>query len=252
VQELVAVAGSVAVHAAIVGIGFLIGANERGQREVIEQKIAIEVLAPPPRPELPPEPPQAERPEKPSPAPRVAKAPPPKAPPTPERPPETAKAPPPRVVGISLESTSESGSGPSFAAGNTRMGTTDTRAVTPGEVPKEPPPGSDPPLGENKVASRLPSAGVTYTPPQRKREGRKRYPETLKAQGIEGDVKVSVSIDVNGKVVAVKILSPSRYPEFNEAARAAALEEEYTPATRDGTPIPYSLPFTYKFRLDEE
>jgi TonB family protein len=152
-----------------------------------------------------------------------------------------------------MESTAEGGTGPAFAVGNTRMGTTADRAVAPTEVPKEAP-GEDPPPGENKVASRLPSAGVTYTKPIRKRMPNlaSLYPPTLKVQGVEADVKVSLSIDATGKVTAVRILTPSPYPEFNEAAKTAGMSEEYEPATRDGIAMPYSLPFTYRFRLEDE
>lgn len=249
--------GSIAVHAAIVAVGFLTGGLEKGQREIVEQKINIQVHEAPPPPPLPPEPPQLEKPE-PTPPPRVAKAPPPKAPPIPEPPAEPDKTPPPRVIGLSMESTAEGGSGPAFAVGNTRMGKTADRATNPDEVPKEAP-GAEPLPGQNQVASRLPSAGVKYTPPKRKRDQDELaralaslYPSTLKAQGIEADVKVSLAIDATGKVTAVKILTPAAFPEFNEAARTAGLAEEFEPALRDGSPIPYSLPFTYRFRLEDE
>jgi hypothetical protein len=39
---------------------------------------------------------------------------------------------------------------------------------------------------------------------------------------------------------------------MNEAARIAALAEEYDPATRDGVPIPYAIPFKYRFRLEDQ
>ena len=64
---------------------------------------------------------------------------------------------------------------------------------------------------------------------------------------------VSVSIDATGKVIAVKILEPRALPRVQRrAASAAGLREEFEPATRDGIAIPYSLPFTYRFRLEDE
>ncbi|HEY0705799.1 MAG TPA: energy transducer TonB, partial [Polyangia bacterium] len=218
--------------------------------EKVEQKITIEMREPPPPPPLPPVPAEVERPT-PTPPP-MAKAPAPKrqapapAPPPDEPPPKT---PPPRIVGLSLESTSQTGDGPAFAVGNTREGRTAAQAADPAAVPKEAPP----PAGAgNAVATRLPSGGVRYVPARRKVEPKLRFPETLKAQGIEADVKVSIAIDAAGKVTSVRILTPSQYPEFNEEARATALAEQFEPATRDGTPIPYSLAFTYRFRLQDE
>jgi protein TonB len=252
-RGLRATLGSIAVHAAIVGLGFLTAGGQHGRREQVEQKIVVEVKQPPPPPPLPPEPPQIEKAEERPAPPKVVKAPPPKAPPPPTPPEEPSKTPPPRVVGISMESTTEGGGGPAFAVGNTRQGTTADRAVKPEDVPKEAPPSSDEPApGENKSASRLPSTGVKYTPPRRRREVKPNYPATLKAQGIEADVKVSLSIDATGKVTAVKILTPAAYPEFNDEAKAAGMKEDFEPAARDGNPIPYSLPFTYKFRLEDE
>ena len=60
-----------------------------------------------------------------------------------------------------------------------------------------------------------------------------------------------VNIDATGRVTSVKVLRPSPYPEFNEAARREALAEQFDPATRDGVPIPYTLSFTYHFRLKD-
>ena len=61
-----------------------------------------------------------------------------------------------------------------------------------------------------------------------------------------------LSLDETGKVVKVKILKESQYPEFNEAARRTAMNEEFEPATRDGVPIAFSVSFTYRFRLEDE
>jgi TonB family protein len=244
--------GTVLVHVAIVVIGFVTGAGVSGRPEKVEQKITIEMKEPPPPPPLPPVPAEVESPN-PAPPP-VAKASAPKrqAPdptPPPDEPPP--KAPPPRIVGLSLESTSQTGDGPAFAVGNTREGRTAAQAADPAAVPKEAPPLAGSGVG-NAVATRLPSAGVRYVPPRRKVEPTLKFPETLKAQGIEADVKVSIAIDATGKVTAVRMLTPSQYPEFNEEARITALAEQFEPATRDGTPIPYSLPFTYRFRLQDE
>jgi protein TonB len=238
---------AVAVHGAVVVLGLVIGRSEVGRRDVIHQEVKVEMREhapppPPPPPEPPPEKPQ------PPPPPRVVKRlpPPPQAPP-----PEPVKAPPPRVVGLSLESTAEGGEGPSFAVGNTRAGATAERAQAPRDVPATPPPEAPAQAGPNQVARRIPTAGIRYTMP-RGTPKKPPYPVTLKAQGIEGDVGVVVIIDATGRVTSVKIVKPSPYPEMNEAARRAAAAEVFEPATRDGVPIAYSLPYTYKFRLEDE
>lgn len=246
----VAVLGSLAVHLGAVVLGFSLR-SFRGYRSD-RQEVKIEVRQK--QPDLPPKAPEPPAPiEKPvARPPKIAKAPPPSAPPPPP-----AKAPPVRVVGLSLESTTEGGDGPAFAVGNTRFGETAKQAVDPKSVTAHP--GLDPTAAEprgpgrsNAAATRIPVAGVKIEMPKRRHPREPPYPATLKSQGIEDDVMVLIAIDATGKVTNVKILKPSQYPELNEAARTAAGAEEYEPATRDGIPIPYSLSFTYRFRLQEE
>jgi len=247
-----ALLGSTGLHAAVVVVGLLIGGVRLGRREVIKEEVTVTVRErelppppPPPPPEKPPEPPKPAVVEKPAPPP-MAKAPPPPA--------EAPKGPPPRVVGLSFESTAEGGSGPGFAVGNTRMGETAERAAEP--KPADPAASEAAPTTEpaqvNRAASRIPTAGVAYTMPKRKHQRKPLYPETLKAQGIEEDVPVMVTLDASGKVIKVKILKETPYPELNESARQSALDEEYEPATRDGVPIPYTLSYTIRFRLEDE
>lgn len=250
-KALGALAGSGAVHGAVVLLGVLVGTIGMPGREEIRQEVTVEVREreppppPPPPPETPPEPePVIEKPVRPPP--KVAKAPPP--------PTETPKAPPPVIAGLSFESTTEGGGGPSFAVGNTLRAETAERAAEP--KPMAPATGETAPTADpaktNRVASRIPSEGVKYALPRRTKEGKKDYPPTLKAQGIEADVVVTVQIDATGKVTSVKIIKESEFPEMNESARQSALDAEYQPATRDGVAIPFPLTYTIKFRLEDQ
>ena len=149
----------------------------------------------------------------------------------------------------------EGGDGPSFAAGNTRMGEVAEKAVAPKDISGVPTGDTKAPESGkgNQAASRIPVAGVKYVAPKKKNPDRKPpFPPTLRNQGIEGDVVVMVNIDATGKVRAVKIIKGTPYPEFDEEARKFALTEEFEPALRDGVPIPYSLSYTYRFRLEDE
>jgi protein TonB len=247
VIAILAIAGSVGVHLAV--IGGAIWSRSEGKKASRED-VLVQVRQREPEPEKKPPPPPApvERPTRPR---VIAKAPPPPAPP-PVAPP---KAKPVRVVGLSLESTAgEGGDGPSFAAGNTRMGETAEKAVAPKDITGAPKGDSQAPESGtgNKTASRIPVAGVKYTQPKRKNPKPPPYPATLKSQGIEGDVTVLVSLDASGKVLSAKVIKGAPYPEFEEAAKAAALAEEFEPALRDGVPIPYTLSYTYRFRLEDE
>jgi periplasmic protein TonB len=252
-----AIVGSAAAHAAIVAFAVLIGALKLGASDSGRQQVSIQVRERERPKPLPPPPPPPPAPELRDTAPRQ-KAAAPKPEPEPEIPKETPKAAPVRVVGISLEATVEGGEGVAFAVGDTRIGQTATEAA----APRKAAPKTSAPVakvttaratetGPNRVASRIPSAKAEYTLPKRRRPHNPPYPAELRAQGLEADVVVMVSLDETGKVTSVQIITPSPYPAFNEAALAAAKAEEFDPALRDGVPVPYTLSYKYRFRIED-
>jgi TonB family protein len=243
---------SVGLHVGFVIMAF--GVSRLGSHKTVKrEQVAIEVREQAkPKEEKPPEkePEPEAKPERVVPVRQVVAA-------KPEvQPKELPKAAPARVVGLSFESTvgdGEGGEGPAFGVGNTRMGETAKTAAAPKEVPKEiinkgatttkPAP--------NAVATRIPVAGVEFKQAKVKKEVKPDYPPTLKAQGIEGDVPVIVWLDATGKVTMVKIAQESPYPEFNEAAKLAAMARVYEPATRNGVPTPTTLKYNVSFRLED-
>jgi protein TonB len=236
-----AVVASSIVHGGIYGVGSLLGGDrEEGLKRDI---VAIQVREREREPDRPPPPPPVPEPERiVKPRPERQKAEPPPPPDVPP-PPSPRGKPPPRVVGLSFDSTSQGGSGPSFGVGNTREGRTAQRAADPKKVDRAEPPSA------NQAASRIPTGGAKYVLPKRKRPIEPPYPEKLKTQGIEGAVTVMVSLDVTGKVTGVKVIRSSGFAEFDESARKTALAESFAPASRDGTAIPYTLSYTYHFTL---
>ena len=242
-----ALVAAVGAHVAVLVAGHVLGTPVAVLRRRIEQTVRVEVREsprppPPPMVEEKKPPPPVEKPQRPPPV-KVAR---PVTPPAPAPP----RA-PVRVVGISLESTTEGGNGPAFAVGETRAGETAARAPDPSAAP--PVTGPVATTSPNAVASRIPVAGVTIVKPRVKGEPKKpRYPELLKAQGIESDVEMLVSIGADGKVTKIKIIAPAQNDEFNREARTTAESEEWEPATRDGVPIPYTIPRTYRFRLEDQ
>jgi TonB family protein len=170
--------------------------------------------------------------------------------PTPE--PDVA---PRRIVGLSMESTVE-GSGPSFSTGTSRMGQTDSRAVDPVQARRapapEPAPAAVSPAGAaQRVASHIPTRDTQFEKPRRLRPNRPEFPAALKAQGIEGDVTVRVDIAASGAVTSVTIVRSSGHAAFDEAAKRAAANERFAPAVRDGNPVPFSLSYSYRFRIED-
>ncbi|EAU64992.1 MxcH [Stigmatella aurantiaca DW4/3-1] len=209
----------------------------------------VEVEKPPPPPPEPPKeeppppppPPKVKAPPKP-PAVKMAeleKPPPPppeQAPPPPnEPPPETPPKPVPLVVGISMSSTTSAGG---FAApvGNTAYGKADGKATAPQEV---------------KAYS-----APKYTPiyqvdsePRVLSEVKIPYPDEARRAGIEGTVTLSITVDLEGKVVSVKVISGPGYG-LNEAARDAIRRFRFKPAVKGGEAVSTEMKYAYTFLLD--
>jgi periplasmic protein TonB len=157
-----------------------------------------------------------------------------------------------KVVGISFESTVTGGPGPAFAVGNTRMGETLKKAESVTGLAPLPRGRSKGEAGTpNRVAQAIPTAGVSLVKPARKGSVPLNYPELLKSQGIEGNVVVLIRIDTSGAVINVTVIKGSGYAEFDTEAKRAARKERFSPATRNGEPIEYTLKYTYRFRVRE-
>ena len=126
-----------------------------------------------------------------------------------------------------------------------------------GEAPPEGEPEPEPVVeptpapSKNRRATRVPKKGVKLVKPKRKNRVKPAYPELLRAQGVEDNVVVKVTISRTGAVTAVEIIAPSKYDELNTAARAAAKKERFEPATKNGKAVEFTLSFTYRFRLSE-
>tara|TARA_R110002096_G_scaffold42143_4_gene113692 strand:+ start:121133 stop:122164 length:1032 start_codon:yes stop_codon:yes gene_type:complete len=227
----------------------------------IEEEVVEEVIEAPLPPDFVPKDPTPPKPSvtEPNPKkPRVIKKPDPA--PTPPDP----AVPPPRrrIAGLGLSSTTTGGKGPSFATGSTRMGETETTAVDP-DIAKQEPEGDEgtaqgkgsstgkTATREQRTASNIPTRDSVFVKPKREKPSKPPYPTVLKAQGIEGDVQVRVTIDTKGNVTKVAILKGSGHKAFDDAAERAAKVETFSAATRDGSPVPYTLSYSYRFRIEE-
>lgn len=77
------------------------------------------------------------------------------------------------------------------------------------------------------------------------------YPDSLRAQGIEGRVTVQVVVDTSGRVEpgsAVVVQSP--HPGFNQAALAFVYAARFRPAMRRGHPVRAVVEVPIDFKLD--
>jgi protein TonB len=156
-------------------------------------------------------------------------------PPPTEEAPKPDDKPPPIVIGVQLSGTSTAGG---FAApvGNSAMGGVAPKAVNPDEVkpykaPKYVPPGgadSDP-VAQDEI--KIP------------------YPEEAKKAGIEGTVRLRITVDFEGRVVEVKVLSGPGYG-LDEAAREALKRFKFKPAMKGGEAVSTTITYNYTFLLD--
>ncbi|RMG11858.1 MAG: TonB family protein [Deltaproteobacteria bacterium] len=72
------------------------------------------------------------------------------------------------------------------------------------------------------------------------------YPEAAKAEGVEGEVVLTLTLDETGRVTDVAVTRPL-HPLLDAAAVAAARQLRFTPAEVNGKPAPVQIEFRYVF-----
>ncbi len=209
------------------------------------------VERPLPPPEALPPPPESKPPESKPPAPRPVVRPvvrrvvprpvvPPPPPPNRETPPAPPSPDPPTpVFGVTPESVAPGESAVAVPVGNTLM----TKDRTPAKAPPQPLPAADPnafaPVADNLIAQFPVLLG----------EIKAEYPEEAKRLGIEGRVKLRVSLDRQGRVRSVRVAKRAGYG-FDEAAKQALLRMRFSPArTADGRTVDWEFTYDYGFEL---
>lgn len=139
------------------------------------------------------------------------------------------------VFGVTRESVRQDGdSAMTVSVGNTLM-IDQEEAFTPAEKVKEY--HAIPPF----ALSRLPLYKIKVAP---------EYPMALKTAEREGEVLLAVTIDEQGKVVAMKV-KRSDDVLFTRAAKAALEKCEFTPGMQNGMPVTTIIDVPIKFILDE-
>lgn len=77
------------------------------------------------------------------------------------------------------------------------------------------------------------------------------YPPALRREGLEGSVTVRVTIDEQGRVVAIEQVRAT-HPAFFEETRQQALRAwRFRPAMRDGVPVRSEQVLTVQFRMED-
>jgi protein TonB len=139
------------------------------------------------------------------------------------------------VFGINRDAIQQDGdSALSFRVGNTLM-TTQEEEFTPAEKVEDY--NAIPPF----ELSRLPLYKLKVIPD---------YPEPLKAAEMEGEVLLTVTIDDQGRVIAIRVRR-SDHELFTTAAKAALEKCKFTPGMQNGLPVTTIIDIPIKFILDE-
>ncbi len=79
------------------------------------------------------------------------------------------------------------------------------------------------------------------------------YPETLLLQGIEGVVRLMVTVKRDGRVASAKVYSSSGYTEMDNSALRTVQSWVFSPARRGGIPVEKTVivPIRFKIRTEE-
>jgi TonB family protein len=78
------------------------------------------------------------------------------------------------------------------------------------------------------------------------------YPADARAQGIESDVVLALTVQPDGSISDIVVVE-SGGAEFDRAATDAMRTARFRPATtRDGVAVPSRIRWTYRFRIDSE
>jgi protein TonB len=208
--------------------------------------ISLKVISPPPSLEPPPEPARVPAAPTPKLVPReiVRKRSAPPVPsdlprtdvPPPDRPVAAGSGPPSPVFGVTMESTSQAGSGPSMPVGSTGV------SPAASDEDREQAKGVKPPV---------PAYQVTTMPlPQGRCAGK--YTEEAKQAGIEGTVVLDLVVSETGRVRDIQVVSGLAHG-LTEAAIAALKQCRFSPGEKDGSPVPVRVRgFKIRFLLQND
>jgi len=75
------------------------------------------------------------------------------------------------------------------------------------------------------------------------------YPETAARAEVEATVDVLVDIDARGEVGRVEVARWAGYG-LEQSVTDTVRQMHFFPAMRDGVAIPYTISYTYRFRLE--
>ena len=76
------------------------------------------------------------------------------------------------------------------------------------------------------------------------------YPKSARDRGLEGDVKIRITVDVDGRVTEAAVESSTADPSLTDAAMDAVTQWKFIPAKKMGQPVEASIVIPFRFRKD--
>ena len=110
------------------------------------------------------------------------------------------------------------------------------------ETPEIPPPSPPAPTVAPKQAK-------IDAPPKPHKAIKPDYPKGARQRGEQGDVVLEIRVNAAGIVDRVDVVSPSGFPELDEAAVRAARAARFTPAKSGGSAVASTARLTLTFKL---
>jgi protein TonB len=211
--------------------------------------VTVRVIDPPPPPAPEPEPEPEVAPPEPAEIPEPMVTPTPRPP---RRQPKTAEPPAPAAAseapatsesppkfGVTMQSTSQGGSGPALPTGQAKSRPTDQPANGGGGAP-----------AAQEGTGTAEAYEVTVMPLPRGRCTGK-YTEAARQAAVEGTVVLDLVVGADGRAKNIKVVSGLGHG-LNEAAVAALKACRFTPGERSGVPVPVRIrEFKIRFFLDQ-
>ncbi len=107
---------------------------------------------------------------------------------------------------------------------------------------------SAPPSASLRIPAESPAP--TFTPPSYRSAPPPPYPAALRQRGIEGTVRLRVSLDAAGIPLSVTILQSSGHSDFDSVAEDWVLHYwHFSPARKNGVPVPASVITSVRFTI---
>lgn len=100
-----------------------------------------------------------------------------------------------------------------------------------------------------QVPAVAPKQAKIDAPPKPYKTIRPDYPKGARQRGEQGDVVLEIRVNAAGIVDRVDIVSPSGFPELDEAAVRAVRTARFTPAKSGGSPVASTARLRLDFRL---